>query len=64
MEIKVEGKSKKYAELLKENYSGKFSDLSSFLLYKYEYVYLSDWSIYYINIKNKYVLFIKNTVSL
>ena len=41
MEIKVEGKSKKYAELLKENYSGKFSDLSSFLLYKYEYVYFS-----------------------
>lgn len=41
MEIKVEGKSKKYAELLKENYSGKFSDLSSFLLYKYEYIYFS-----------------------
>lgn len=41
MEIKVEGKSKKYAELLKDNYSGKFSDLSSFLLYKYEYAYFS-----------------------
>ena len=41
MEIKVEGKSKKYAELLKDNFSGKFSDLSSFLLYKYEYVFFS-----------------------
>ena len=40
MEIKVEGKSKKYAELLKDNYSGKFSDLSSFLLYKYEYAFI------------------------
>ena len=41
MEIKVEGRNKKYAELLKENYSGKFSDLSSFLLYKYEYAFFS-----------------------
>lgn len=41
MEIKVEGKNKKYAELLKKNYSGKFSDLSSFLLFKYEYALFS-----------------------
>lgn len=41
MEIKVEGKNKKYSELLKEMYSGKFSDLSSFLLYKYEYMFFS-----------------------
>jgi len=41
MEIKVEGKNKKYSELLKENCSGRFSDLSSFLLYKYEYALFS-----------------------
>lgn len=38
MEINVEGKNKKYSELLKELYSGKFSELSSFLLYKYAYL--------------------------
>ena len=38
MEIKVEGKNKKYASYLKECYSGKFSDLSTFLLFKYEYI--------------------------
>ena len=36
MEIKVEGKNKKYANLLKQNYCSKFSDLTSYLLYKYE----------------------------
>ena len=36
MEIMVEGKNKKYAELLKKDYTSKFSDLTSFLLYKYE----------------------------
>ena len=36
MEIKVEGKNKKYAELLKEEYISKFGDLTSFLLYRYE----------------------------
>lgn len=41
MEIKVEGKSKKYAELLKNSRSGRFGDLSSFLLYKYEYALFS-----------------------
>ena len=56
MEIKVEGKSKKYAELLKDNYSGKFSDLSSFLLYKYEYVYFSKSdSSFALNIGLKYI---------
>jgi bacterioferritin len=38
VEIKVEGKNKKYASYLKECYSGKFSDLSTFLLFKYEYI--------------------------
>ena len=33
MEIMVEGKNKKYAELLKKDYTSKFSDLTSFLLY-------------------------------
>ena len=32
MEIKVEGKNKKYANLLKQNYCSKFSDLTSYLL--------------------------------
>lgn len=41
MEIKVEGKNKKYANYLKECYSGKYSDLTSFLLYKYEYILFS-----------------------
>ena len=38
MEIKVEGKNKKYADFLMENYCGKYSDLTSFLLFKYEYI--------------------------
>jgi Mn-containing catalase len=41
MEIKVEGKSKKYANSLKECYCGKDSDLTSFLLFKYEYIYFN-----------------------
>lgn len=41
MEIKIEGKSKKYANYLKECYSGKYSDLTTFLLFKYEYIYFS-----------------------
>lgn len=36
MQINVEGKNKKYSDILKENYISKFSDLSSFLLYNYE----------------------------
>ena len=36
LEIKVQNKNKKYAELLKENYSGKFSDLVTFLFFKYQ----------------------------
>jgi hypothetical protein len=38
MEIKVEGKNKKYSELLKECYCGISSDLTTFLLFKYEYI--------------------------
>ena len=38
MEIKVEGKNKKYANYLKESYCGKDSDFTSFLLFKYEYI--------------------------
>lgn len=38
MEIKVEGKNKKYANYLKECYSGKSSDLTTFFLFKYEYI--------------------------
>lgn len=41
MEIKVEGKNKKYAKLLKECYCGKYSDFSTFLLFKYEYIYFN-----------------------
>ena len=36
MEIKVQGKNKKYSELLKLSYCGKFSDLTTFLLFRYE----------------------------
>ena len=36
MEIKVQGKNKKYVELLMEIYKGKFSDLTTFLLFRYE----------------------------
>lgn len=38
MQINVERKNKKYAFLLKEIYNGKYSDLSTFLLFKYEYI--------------------------
>lgn len=41
MEIKVEGKNKKYAEYLKECFNGKFSDLSTFSLFKYQYMYFN-----------------------
>lgn len=41
MEIKVTEKNKKYANLLKEVYTGKNSDLTTFLLYKYEYIYFN-----------------------
>ena len=41
MEIKVEGKSKKYANYLKECYSEKYSDLTTFLLFEYEYILFS-----------------------
>ncbi|MBQ3475634.1 MAG: hypothetical protein IJH20_05640 [Bacilli bacterium] len=36
MEIKVQGKNKKYSELLKLSYCGRFSDLTTFLLFRYE----------------------------
>lgn len=39
MEIKVEGKNKKYANYLKESYNGQYSDLSTFLLFKFEYIF-------------------------
>lgn len=41
MELKVEGKNKKYAMHLKECYNGKYSDFSTFLLFKYEYIMFS-----------------------
>lgn len=53
MEIKVEGKNKKYIELLKENYCGKFSDLTTFLLFKYEYEYFNNQDSYFSNNMNK-----------
>lgn len=39
MQINVERKNKKYASLLKEVYNGKFSDLTTFILFKYQYFY-------------------------
>ncbi len=53
MEIKVEGKNKKYAELLKQVYSSKFSDLTSFLLYKYETYLFSESDNYFSSNMNK-----------
>ncbi|MBO6195379.1 MAG: hypothetical protein J6O56_03415 [Bacilli bacterium] len=53
MEIKVEGKNKKYAELLKKIYSSKFSDLTSFLLYKYETYLFSETDSYFSSNMNK-----------
>lgn len=41
MEIRVEGKNKKYASYLRECFSGKFSALSTFLLFKYEYIFFN-----------------------
>lgn len=41
MEIKVEGKNKKYASLLLDCFNGKFSDFTTFLLFKYEYIMFS-----------------------
>lgn len=42
MEIKVEEKSKKYANYLKECYCGRDSDLTTFLLFKYEYIFFNN----------------------
>ena len=53
MEIKVEGKNKKYAEILKEDYSSTFSDLSSFLLFKYESFLYFDKDNYFNKNMNK-----------
>ena len=53
MDIKVEGKNKKYAELIKKNYCSKFSDLTSFLLYKYENYLFSETDTYFSNNINK-----------
>jgi rubrerythrin len=53
MEIKVEGKNKKYASLLMQNYSSEFSDLSSFLLYKYETYLFSETDNYFSSNMNK-----------
>ena len=53
MEIKVEGKSKKYADSLKEIYTSKFSDLTSFLLYKYETYLFVETDSYFSSNMNK-----------
>lgn len=53
MDIKVEGKNKKYAELLKKDYESKFSDLTSFLLYKYETYKYSEIDTYFSSNMNK-----------
>ena len=54
MEIKVEGKNKKYAELIKQIYCGKFSDLTSFLLYKYENYLFFETDNYFSKNMNKF----------
>jgi rubrerythrin len=53
MEIKVQGKNKKYSELLLLNYCSKFSDLTTFLLFKYEYYLFYKTDTYYSSNMNK-----------
>ena len=47
MEIKVQGKNKKYVELLNDIYCGKFSDLTTFLLFRYESYIFNNKDTYY-----------------
>lgn len=54
MEIKVQNKNKRYGELLKEAMCGKFSDLSCFLLYKYESYLFSQSDTYFSNNMSKF----------
>ena len=49
MEIKVQGKNKKYSELLMLDYCGKFSDLTTFLLFRYESYLFSKTDSYFSN---------------
>lgn len=53
MDIIIEGKNKKYAELLKRCYISKFGDLTSFLLYKFESSLYSETDTYFSNNINK-----------
>lgn len=54
MEIKVEEKNKKYAEILKKNYVSRFGDLTSFLLYKYEVYKFNEIDHYFSSNMNKF----------
>ena len=54
MEIKVEGKNKKYAEFLKQIYCSNFGDLTSFLLYRYENYLFSETDTYFSNNMSKF----------
>ena len=54
MEIKVEEKNKKYAEILKKNYVSRFGDLTSFLLYKYETYKFNEIDHYFSSNMNKF----------
>lgn len=54
MEIKVEEKNKKYAEILKKNYVSRFGDLTSFLLYKYETYKFNELDHYFSSNMNKF----------
>ena len=53
MEIKVEEKNKKNAEIIKNIYTSKFSDLTMFLLYKYESYLFSTKDSYFSKNMNK-----------
>lgn len=53
MEIKVEEKNKKYADILRKNYTSRFGDLTSFLLYKYETYKFIDVDNYFSSNMNK-----------
>ncbi len=54
MDIKVEEKNRKYAEILKKNYISRFGDLTSFLLYKYETYKFSEIDNYFSSNMNKF----------
>lgn len=53
MEFKVENKNKKYSEIIKKIYCGKFSELESLLFFKYSYYMYKNRDSYFSDNMNK-----------